>query len=393
MKDLEDQLETPDFDTWPIDQTVDTVLAEDGALTVLWSDGRKSQYHALLLAENDPAPDVTHPLSREPLITPVDLPAGLSVTGAERLDDGYVAVFWSHGRRPGRFHPGWLLAHGWFGRAPAQPRPIHWTGEEQPEPPAFNGPEVLEKPETRLAWLRALRDYGVARLEGLPDEDGLLTRISGLIGPIRESNFGRTYTLAIKDDPDSNAYTADPLPQHIDMPTRECPHGLQFLFCRANSTTGGAGIYTDAYRIAADIRREDPETFAALTDIAWPYNNRARDTSYRAAGPVVELDRSGEIVGIRYNTWLRAPLVADLSTQDRAYQAYRAFALRTEDPRYQMVITYRPGDLFAFDNRRALHGRRGYDAAGGQRFIEGVYGDRDDLYSAIRVLERALPGL
>ena len=130
-----------------------------------------------------------------------------------------------------------------------------------------------------------------------------------------------------------------------------------------------------------------------MTDIAWPYNNRARDTGYRAAGPVVELDRSGEIVGIRYNTWLRAPLVADLATQDRAYQAYRAFALRTEDPRYQMVITYRPGDLFAFDNRRALHGRRGYDAAGGQRFIEGVYGDRDDLYSAIRVLERALPGL
>lgn len=30
----------------------------------------------------------------------------------------------------------------------------------------------------------------------------------------------------------------------------------------------------------------------------------------------------------------------------------------------------------------------GYDAASGVRFIEGIYADRDDLYSAIRILER-----
>lgn len=46
------------------------------------------------------------------------------------------------------------------------------------------------------------------------------------------------------------------------------------------------------------------------------------------------------------------------------------------------------GDLLAFDNRRVLHGRRGYDAHGGKRFIEGIYGDRDDLHSSIRTLRR-----
>ena len=197
------------------------------------------------------------------------------------------------------------------------------------------------------------------------------------------------YTLAIKDNPDSNAFTSDALFQHIDMPTRECPHGLQFLFCRGNTTSGGEGIYTDGYRIAEDLRIEEPEHFKALCEITWTYNNRSKTTSYRASGPVIERDSASNITGIRYNTWLRAPLVAPLEEQARAYRSYRAFAARAQDPSYQIVIAYRPGDLLAFDNRRALHGRRGYDAEGGTRFIEGIYADRDDLHSAIRTLERS----
>ena len=67
----------------------------------------------------------------------------------------------------------------------------------------------------------------MARLTGLPQEDGLLEQIVEKIGPVRESNFGREYQLEIKDIPDSSAYTARALLQHIDMPTRERPHGLQ----------------------------------------------------------------------------------------------------------------------------------------------------------------------
>lgn len=235
-----------------------------------------------------------------------------------------------------------------------------------------------------------LATYGVARLEGLPQQDGLLTEIVERIGTIRETNFGRTYTLAIQDDPTSNAYTPVALPQHMDLCTRECPPGLQFLYCRANTTTGGDGLYCDGYRIAEDLREEEPETWAAMTEIPWTYNNRAKGTSYKASGPMVDLDRDGAITALRYETWLRAPLVADLATQERAYSAYRRFAERAQSDRYLMRVRYRAGDLFAFDNRRVLHGRSAYDAAGGERFIEGVYADRDDLFSAIRVLERAM---
>jgi gamma-butyrobetaine dioxygenase len=379
---------TPDFDVWRTDIAATEIATEAGALSVRWSDGRKCLYHPLLLAENDPAPDVMHPQSRETVLSPLDFPADLTVADAELADGGAIRVHWSDGRRPSLFHPGWLAAHGWTCE-PEKHRPVLWCADLS-EPPTFDGPAALKDPALFRDWLVALRDYGVARLCGLPDRDGLLVDIATRIGVIRETNFGRTYTLAIKPDPDSNAYTSLPLPQHIDLPTRECPPGLQFLFCRENTTSGGEGVYADAYRIAEDLRAEEPDVFEALATLPWTYNNRAKGNSYKAQGPVVALDGDGDIASVRYNTWLRAPFVGPLEQQDRAYRAYRAFAARAQDPAYQLQVVYRAGDLFAFDNRRALHGRKGYDAGGGTRFIEGVYSDRDELLSAIRTLDRQL---
>lgn len=390
MKDTDPLPITPDFDIWPARVLPKAARPVNGALALDWSDTQTSHYHPFFLAENDPSAETLHPLSRETTLSPLDLPDDLAVQAAEIAGNGTVIVHWSHGRASSRFHPGWLRAHGWFGEQPAQPSPSLWTGPDMLGPPTFDGPTALADPVIFLSWLKALREYGVARLENLPRQDGLLMQVVERIGPIRESNFGRMYTLEIKDDPDSNAFTSDALMQHIDMPTRECPHGLQFLFCRDNTTSGGEGIYADGYRIAADLAAEAPEHFQALCDISWTYNNRARTTSYKASGPVIERNAAGEIAGIRYNTWLRAPLVASLEDQDRAYRSYRAFAARAQDPHYHMRVAYRPGDLLAFDNRRALHGRTGYDAQGGTRFIEGIYSDRDDLHSAIRALERSL---
>ncbi|MEM7426222.1 MAG: TauD/TfdA family dioxygenase [Pseudomonadota bacterium] len=381
---------TPDFDHWPVDHAIVNATVEDTAVRVSWADGKSCAYHAALLRENCPDQKTLHPLSREAVISPLDFPECPLILSAGTDDSGALTVEWAPGGHRSRYHPGWLRAHGWFGEETAPGSLMLWKGAEQAEPPTFDGPSALRDPGIMLTWLEALRDYGVARLEALPQRDGLLEELVSEIGPIRESNFGRTYTLALKDEPDSNAFTSDALLQHIDMPTRECPHGLQFLYCRENSTAGGEGIYCDGYRIAADMETEEPEHHLSLTTDIWEYNNRSRTSSYRAAGPVVERDGAGQVTGIRYNTWLRAPLKAPVEIQKRAYAAYRAFAARAQDPEYQMIIAYRPGDLLAFDNRRALHGRRGYDAKGGSRFIEGVYADRDDLHSRIRSLKRKL---
>ena len=54
-----------------------------------------------------------------------------------------------------------------------------------------------------------------------------------------------------------------------------------------------------------------------------------------------------------------------------------------------MRISLTPGDVLAFDNRRILHGRDAYTEGRRDRLLRGCYGERDELRSRIRILERA----
>ena len=379
---------TPDFDVWPVEQSVRNVTVSDEALFVTWSDLSESQHHVILLRENSPDPVTTHPKAREMAIGPEEIDDDLSIISAHLQDSGAIFVQFSDGLQTA-YHPGWLYGTAWFDTDDAV-SPSLWRAADLPEPPTFDGPLALQDPVQFLSWLEAIETYGVARLRGLPQQDGLLEEIVTRIGPVRESNFGRQYVLEIKDDPDSQAYTSGSLLQHIDLPTRELPFGLQFLYTRENTTSGGEGLYVDAYKVAEDMRRDEPVNYHSLITDVWEYNNRAKTSDYRGKGPVLETDRSGRVTGVRYNTFLRAPMRAPLEIQARAYKAYRAFSTRAQNLDYQMKFRYEPGDLLAFDNRRVLHGRAGYDAKGGARFIEGIYADRDDLFSRIRTLKRQL---
>ncbi len=386
---------TPDFESYGVEHRITEATVNGQAVRLRWDDGQTSEYHAFWLRENSPDEETIHPQSREMLIDPLDIPEDITPVEVAVAANGALAVTWSHGGRISRYHPGWLRRHAWLGKGsdwdgePALGQ-VLWNGAILPEPPTYDGPEALRDDQVLLAWLEALRDFGVARLGNLAVRDGQLEDVLARIGPIRTTNFGQLFDVIVMDDPNSNAYTSAPLVPHMDLGTREMPPGLQFLFCRENSTSGGEGIYVDGYSIAEDLRREDPATFADLTTVRWEFNNRAKDCDYRAVGPVLALDANGALSEVRYTPWLRAPLKAPIDIQERAYRSIRAFMRRNADPANQIRITYRPGDLLAFDNRRVLHGRAGYSASGGKRHLQGCYADRDDLMSAIRLTRRRL---
>lgn len=382
---------TPDFESYAVDHALETATVHDDVVCLRWSDGRESHHHAFWLRENSPDPETIHPLSREMLLDPLDIPSDIAPADARLRKDGALEVEWINGGPVSTYHPGWLRAHAFFDDAACDAtngsKQI-WDSTSLQEPPTFHGPTALADPSVYVQWLEALRDFGVARLEGLPVAGTTLEEVVGRIGTIRESNFGRTFDVVVKNDPDSNAYTPAALVQHMDLATRELPPGLQFLFCRENSTVGGEGVFTDGFRVAADMQREEVEHFEALRTIPWEFKNRARESDYRAIGPVFAYDAGGEITEVRYTPWLRAPLKAPADVQRRAYTAVRAFMERNRDPAYQIRLMYRPGDLLTFDNRRVMHGRASYDAEGGMRHLHGCYMDRDELLSRIRTLRR-----
>jgi gamma-butyrobetaine dioxygenase len=71
----------------------------------------------------------------------------------------------------------------------------------------------------------------------------------------------------------------------------------------------------------------------------------------------------------------------------RAYDALRVFSEVAADPQFQLRYPFRPGDVVGFDNRRILHGRDGYESSG-VRHLRGVYIDRDEVLSFVRVSAR-----
>lgn len=59
------------------------------------------------------------------------------------------------------------------------------------------------------------------------------------------------------------------------------------------------------------------------------------------------------------------------------------------DPRCHSDLRLEAGDLIAYDNNRALHGRAAFDARTGERHLQGCYLNAEDLASRLRLLDRA----
>ncbi len=77
----------------------------------------------------------------------------------------------------------------------------------------------------------------------------------------------------------------------------------------------------------------------------------------------------------------------------RLYRALSAFDALAHSPELVVEHKMAEGECAAYDNRRVLHGRTGFDTAGGdpggerkRRFLHGWYVDWDEIWSRINVI-------
>jgi len=380
---------TPDFDTYPIRHRLVRVEPIDRGVRAVWDDGLECRYQVFWLRENAPDAATTHPVTREQALQLLDIPADLTAAEAGVDGAGGLWVRWSTGETS-RFHPGWLRAwsHGADADRHGLPARSIWGAEMQDRLPRFDGPRVLADEAELGRWAEALHVYGVAILENLPATPEVIETVPALLGPIRESNFGRVFDVQSRPDADSNAYTSMTLPQHTDLCTREYKPGLQFLHCLQNGANGGDSLLSDGFAIAARVAETDPAAFQALTSIPVGYYNKATNTDYRWDAPMFKLGADGKVEEVRWSPWLRAPSTAPFEQVDALYYGLRsAFAL-THDLAFRVTVRLKPGDLLGFDNRRVLHGRTGFDPSTGRRWLRGCYVEREELLSRLRIAGR-----
>jgi gamma-butyrobetaine dioxygenase len=379
---------TPDFDVYPSEPAVSDALNAAGWVEVLWADGVSARFHHVWLRDNCACERCVHPITKEQTFELVSAPAS-NPARSVGVDGGALDVEWSADGHRSRYHPGWLRAHCYDG-APAElpDDQIVWDGSTPGVPPTFDGPEVLADDDALLEWLVALRAYGMSRLRGVPTQPDVVGQVAERIGIVRETNFGRLWDVRSEPEPITNANTPLSLPPHVDLATREYQPGLQFLHCIENSATGGQGVYLDGFRVAAILRDERPDDYRVLTSVPWLWANRSKVSDYRWSATPIVTDRSGNVVEVRVGNWLRAPLAAAFEDVEAAYVAYRHLFELTYRDELAIRVSFEPGDLLAFDNRRILHGRDAYAVGDGGRWLRGCYSERDELESRIRILQR-----
>lgn len=363
--------------------TIAALEWDAGGLSVTWADGGVSRYPAIWLRDN--APDGRHAGNGQRLFDISSLPDDITLTDAALLDGGEVSLGFAPEEVEATFSAGWLYGH----RLDAGPRKVEktlWRAGSAPAEAEFD--TVSSNAEALHAWLTAIRDRGVALLRGVPPESQRIFDVVDLFGYVRETNYGRLFDVVSEPEPVNLAFSNLGLGLHTDNPYRDPVPGLQLLHCLVAESDGGESVVVDGFAVAERLREEAPEDFELLTRYSVPFAFRAKGVELQSRSPLIELDAEGEVYAIRYNNRSAAPLDMAPEAMDRFYKAYRRFGRLLHDPEFAVSFRLAPGDLFIVDNRRVLHGRKGF--SGGRRHLQGCYADKDSLESKIAVLEREL---
>lgn len=363
------------------------IEAGGSVLAVTWADGRVSRFPALWLADN--RSEMRRGEEGQRLVDAIELPEHVEV-GAADIRAGGIEIAFRGFESPSLFDPAWLRRHALepASRAERRRSPQLWDAGlgDHPLPAAEYG-QVTRDNGALLAWLRHVDRLGFALLHGVPTTPGAVCEVVSLFGYVRETNYGRLFDVVSVEEPQNLAFTALALGNHTDNPYRDPVPQLQLLHCLEAAGEGGESVVVDGFAAAERLRRDSRGAFELLARTKVPFRYvEPGAVDLRHWAPLIELDTEGALRTIRYNSRSIGPIDLDADQLPAFYAAYRGFGRLLHDPAMTMGFRLRPGDLFIVDNRRVLHGRRGF--GGGRRHLQGAYADADSLTSKLRVLER-----
>lgn len=356
------------------------------ALSVRWADDTVSSFPHLFLRDN--CASAFHPQTQERVFDLLSVSPDLAPECA-LLEGDDIVIDWSGPlRHRSVFSAHWLKSHrpGQRTSDPADIPSTSWDNSFLANLPRFSASDIAGRPADMLGWLRQTKQYGLSLVTGLDDHEESGIALGEMVGFLRRTNFGETFRVETKPDPNNLAYTSHALALHTDLPNQELPPGFQFLHCVRNDAEGGGSVFADSFRIAENIRSGEPEAFKLLSQIPIPYRFHDREHDIRVHRPLIGLDEPGNLFDVRYSAHLMDAFDMEAAIMADYYRAYRLFMKGTRDPANIIAFKLNAGEMAVFDNRRVLHGRQAFNPATGHRLLRGFYVDRGEYDSRIRML-------
>ena len=185
------------------------------------------------------------------------------------------------------------------------------------------------------------------------------------------------------------AYTSLALPLHTDLANQEFVPGNQFLHCYRNNATGGDSLFADAMSIVDDFKGEHPQHYKLLCETQVPWRFIDEKDDIRRHRPVINLDLSGDFIGLTFNAHLADVPDFDSDLMYDFYAAFRELMMSIRTAKYNIGYPLKNGEMVIFDNRRILHGRTSFDPNSGDRHLRGYYIEHNEIDSRIRMLAKS----
>jgi len=250
--------------------------------------------------------------------------------------------------------------------------------------------EIMNSDKGLIKWLELLHYKGIAIVKNAPLEKKSAFPILNRISHTRETFFKTPFEVINIPKPNNSAYTSHTLRNHMDLPWYENPPGYQFLHCLINSAEGGQSSAVDGFAVAHYLRKNEKEIFKILVDTPLKFkdNDYTQETIRIYHAPAISLTKDNDYNDIRFSVATMDTLDCHPDIMDKVYKAHHRLGNLLHDDKFQIKFRLEAGDIFSFNNRRVLHGRKAYNPNSGHRHLQGYYMDRDEILGRLNFLKK-----
>ena len=371
--------------------SIKKIIKTDSTLDILWNDNQKSNFHFMWLRDNCPTAhdkDTRHRMFNILKVSKSINPKKYSIK-----EDGKLKIEWSEGNHISYYEPNWLRNNCYTIKNKNQyisPYKL-WNHSLQNDlnKISIDHNEIINTDEALIRWLELLHEYGISIVKNAPTEKNSLFPVLNRISHTRETFFKTPFeVINIVKKPINSAYTAHALRNHLDLPYFETPPGYQFLHCLINNAKGGLSSTVDGFAVAEYLKKNDREAFDTLIKIPlkWKDNDWTQNTIRIFHSPAITLTKDKDYNDVRFSVANMDALDCHPDLMDQVYKVHHKFGKLLHDDKFVVRFRLEPGNIFAFNNRRVLHGRTEFDPKSGDRHLQGYYVDRDEIIGRLNFI-------
>jgi len=355
-------------------------------IKINWEDNKISKFHFLWLRDNcstaihqDSKMRKFNLLSVSKNIKPIKI----------KLDDYKLIIYWNENNHISYYESKWLRDHCYteLNNQKFQSPYFLWNNKlkKKIDKVRFNHDNIINNKEELVRWLKLLHKFGFVIIKNSPTKKKSAFKILNMISHHRETFFGTPFEVVNIPKPNNQAYTADALTNHTDLPYYEYAPGYQFLHCLVNDAKGGDSTAVDGFAVANHLKQNEKEVFNMLTttNVKFKDNDFTQKAIRILYSPIITLTKDNDFNDIRMNMGAMATIDVHPNKMKKFYEAYRFFMSLLHDKKFMIKFRLESGDIFCFNNRRILHGRTAFDPTSGKRHLQGYYIERDDIISRL----------